>query len=136
MKKTFSFFLAALMLFSVLTGCGAKETSSEPDEITQLELTAVTRQITLEIPKVNTGCISVDSKNFTKDDVVFVSTDESIATVDFGGIDEDGIHYVIYSHAPGTATVYAQNQDGTIKSDEIVVNVVAAQPSDTDETVQ
>ncbi len=58
------------------------------------------------------------------DEIVFVSSDESVATITFDKKQSDRLIYCyINAIGEGTATVYIESSDGVIKSEEIVVTV-------------
>lgn len=75
----------------------------------------------------NVGTLNVtlaDSWNFSKEDVVFVSEDPSIATItlersSYGKT----VYYQIHGVGAGRTNVYAQSNDGLISSDKISVIV-------------
>ncbi len=58
------------------------------------------------------------------DEIVFVSSDESVATITFDKKQSDRLIYCyINAISEGTATVYVESKDGVIRSEEIVVTV-------------
>ena len=58
------------------------------------------------------------------DEIVFVSSNENIATITFDKKQSDRLIYCyINAIGEGTATVYVESTDGIIRSEEIVVTV-------------
>lgn len=65
------------------------------------------------------------------DDIVFVSSDESVATITFDKKQSDRLIYCyINAISEGTATVYVESTDGVIRSEEIVVTVTESTTTD------
>ena len=58
------------------------------------------------------------------DEIVFVSSDESVVTITFDKKQSDRLIYCyINAISEGTATVYIESTDGIIRSEEIAVTV-------------
>nr|DAQ43549.1 MAG TPA: protein of unknown function (DUF4969) [Caudoviricetes sp.] len=127
MRKLFAFLLTLICAFS-LSACGgsAEQRSSESDTgITALKLIAVNGNVDLEAGDSKDGYFKVEgSKDFSVDDIEFVSSDPSIATFVYDQTSlETCVYYKINALSAGTATVHAQTKDGKVKTDEITVNV-------------
>lgn len=127
MRKLFAFLLTLICAFS-LSACGgsAEQRSSESDTgITALKLIAVKGNVDLEAGDLKDGYFKVEgSKDFSVDDIEFVSSDPSIATFVYDQTSlETCVYYKINALSAGTATVHAQTKDGKVKTDEITVNV-------------
>lgn len=92
--------------------------------------------LNLEVGATKDGYVDVDyDGNFTENDIIFVSSDESVVTIalDISGYSK--VHYDIKAISAGTAAVYAQSADGTVKSDEIMVTVYAKETINTEKII-
>lgn len=147
-KKKFGCFsiaaIAVILLF-IIGGIGScmggddEETTTTTTEIsTTVEDTTEEKEITiksiefsdsdpieLEIGESEYSYIRVvyDDK-FSEDDIAFVSSDESVATITLNRKRNSLVYFDIEAIGVGTATVYAQTSDGAIKSEELTVTVV------------
>ena len=68
---------------------------------------------------------------FSEDEITFVSSDESVATITLNRKRNSLVYFDIEAVGVGTATVFAQTSDGAVKSEKIKVTV-----SENDTTTQ
>lgn len=66
--------------------------------------------------------------------LVFVSSDEDIATIELDYGMMTTVNYTIKGISPGTATIHVENSDGTIVSEKIVVTVLEPETTTEKET--
>ena len=64
-----------------------------------------------------------DKSSFTVDDVVFVSDNPNVATINFDSEAISYLYYVITAVGPGETEVYAKSADGAVESEHIKVTV-------------
>ena len=86
-----------------------------PNKITNIEFSDK-ESLELEVGATEDGYVNVECDgDFIESDVVFVSSDESIVTVSLDSIGYTKVHYGIEAIGAGTAVIYAQSADGTVK---------------------
>lgn len=126
MRKILALFSAIICILS-LSACGsAPQSDTQSDTgITALKLIAVKGNVDLKAGDSKDGYFKVEgSKDFSVDNIEFVSSDPSIATFVYDQTSlETCVYYKINALSAGTATVHAQTKDGKVKTDEITVNV-------------
>lgn len=140
------FLIPAIIILFIIGGIGScvgkddkSETTTSTTEIsTTIEKTTEEKTITIESIefsdadplKLEIGDSEynyirvVYDDTFSEDDIVFVSSDESVATITLNRKRNSLVYFDIEAIGSGTATVYAQTVDGAIKSEEITVTVV------------
>ncbi len=75
------------------------------------------------------------TENFSNDDIIFVSSDESVATFEYETTSLDTyLYFYVKAVSPGTATIYVETADGKIKSDKIPVTVLETETTTQKET--
>lgn len=68
--------------------------------------------------------VEFDSDELSTDDIVFVSSDEAVATITFDKkVASSFIYYYVNAIGSGTTTVHVETADGLVKSEEITVTV-------------
>lgn len=125
--------LGFIILGSVIVGCvrsclGLNPTA--PESSSGIKEISFNRYISPSI-EFKTGesqrkWFSVEHRGeeLSMDDIVFVSSDESVATITFDKKHSDRLVYCyINAIGEGTATVYVESSDGVIRSEEIMVTV-------------
>lgn len=126
MRKLLTFLLA-LICASSLSACSSTTQSGKESDtgITAMKLIAVKGNVDLNAGDSKDGYFKVEgTKDFSVDDIEFISSDPSIATFVYDQISlETCVYYKINAFSAGTATVYAQTKDGKVKTDELAVNV-------------
>lgn len=60
---------------------------------------------------------------FSEDDIVFVSSDESVVTISLNRKGYSTVYYDVKGVGAGTATIHAETSDGIVKSEELTVTV-------------
>lgn len=112
------------------------ETTSPVSSIGVEELYIVNDEYELDVGDDRTGWVRVKgTENFTVDDFVFVSADESIATIEYDSTSLDTyLYFVIKGISPGTTTVYVKTADDAVISEEITVTVLEAETTTEAET--
>lgn len=92
-----------------------------------LEIKFIRDNLEIVEGKSDSSNIRVDVKDrnaFSPDDIVFVSDNPEIATIEF---DQDALttylYYNLYGIAPGETYVYAKSKDGAVESEHIKVTV-------------
>lgn len=115
--------LSALICILSLTACG--ESASSSSGISSLKLVASSGHVELDAGDSAKGYFKVSGKkDFSIDDIEFVSSDPAVATFVYDETVLDTcVYYKINALSAGTATVYAQTKDGRAKTDEITVTV-------------
>lgn len=64
------------------------------------------------------------TKDFSPEDIQFVTSDSSVVTFEYDESKKDyGAYYIIKPISAGEATIYAQTKDGIVKSKEVKVHV-------------
>lgn len=77
------------------------------------------------------------TENFSIDDIIFVSSDESVATFEYETTSLDTyLYFYVKAVSPGTATIYVETADGRIQSDKIPVTVLEAETTESETTSQ
>lgn len=136
-KKLFALLLASATLLSI-TACGADTEDSKPQQsstgITGLEFfSAVKDGIDLEVGRTEKSYFTVaGTKDFSvEDDVVFVSSDESVCTFEYDSTAlTTYVYFVVTAVGPGTATIHAETSDGVTVSENVTVTVTGDPVSD------
>lgn len=100
---------------------------SDKDLITDFEFPSYTNfTIDISVGEEESGHFEVvGTDDFDLSEIEFVSSDESVAKIEFDKYSE-WIGYIYYTITPisdGTATLYVQTKDGSVRSDEFTVNV-------------
>lgn len=68
--------------------------------------------------------VEFDSGELSLDNIVFVSSDESVASIKFDSLAlKSFVYYNIEAFSEGSATVHVETSDGLIKSKKILVTV-------------
>lgn len=81
----------------------------------------------LEEGRTDSGYVKVKYEgNLSAEDITFVSSDESVAAISFSEKSLSNIYYKVNAIGEGTATIHAENKDGSVSSEKIVVNVKKA----------
>jgi hypothetical protein len=114
------------------------ETTSPVSSIGVEELSFAIDEYELDVGDDRTGWVRVKgTENFTVDDFVFVSADESIATIEYDSTSLDTyLYFVIKGISPGTTTVYIKTADDAVVSKEITVTVLEAETTTEAETTK
>lgn len=124
--RRFIALILALVCAASLVACGDTENSGKSGTgITALNLMVVKGEVSLDAGDSKDGYFKVEGNdNFSIDDIEFVSSDPSVATIAY---DKTAlttcVYYKINALSAGTATVYAQTKDGQVKTDDISVTV-------------
>ncbi len=123
--------LGFIILISIFVGCvrsclGLNPTA--PEITTRIEKISFFRPapLNLDIGSSDRTYFIVDysGDDLPMDEIVFASSDENVATITFDSVCFKSIIYCyINAIGEGTATVYIESSDGTIRSEEIVVTV-------------
>lgn len=98
--------LTAVLLLGMLPGCGAPQLEA-------VELAGAAGELDVHAQAVLT--LTAQPEGASLEGVVICCEDETVARVENG---------VLHTLAPGTTAVYAQNADGTVQSDRLVIHVV------------
>ena len=119
-ERVCALFLATVLFCSLLTSCGPKKVSS-------LRLEGIEQETDLH--QLQTVTLAVEPAGADLDKIQLVSTDETVLTITRGDSHESGkdaaqLSCVIESKMDGEASVYAQTEDGSVKSEEILIQVV------------
>lgn len=116
--------LALLSAFLCVLSMSACSESTSTG-ISSLKLVASSGHVELDAGDSAKGYFKVDGKkDFSIDDIEFVSSDPAVATFVYDETVLDTcVYYKINALSAGTATVYAQTKDGRAKTDEITVTV-------------
>lgn len=70
--------------------------------------------------------VKFEGEEISLDDIVFVSSDESVATITFDSkVLSSYIYYNVKAVGAGTANVHVETVDGLVKSETIIVTVAA-----------
>ena len=113
-----------------------EESSSEPasNHITAFEFPSYTNfTIDISVGNKESGSFEVvGTGDFDPDDIEFVSSNESVAIIEFDEYRElfGDVYYTITPISDGTATLYVQTKDGSVKSQEITINVKGSKLTD------
>lgn len=116
--------LALLSAFLCVLSMSACSESTSTG-ISSLKLVASSGHVELDAGDSAKGYFKVDGKkDFSIDDIEFVSSDPAVATFVYDETVLDTcVYYKINALSAGTATVYAQTKDGRAKTNEITVTV-------------
>lgn len=119
-QKVCALFLATVLTCCLLTSCGPKKVSS-------LRLEGIEREADLH--QRQTVTLVVEPAGAALDKIQLISTDETVLTITRGDTHESGkdvtqLNCVIESKMEGEASVYAQTEDDSVKSEEILIQVV------------
>lgn len=95
--------------------------NSLPKEITYLEFESLEDEelsfsLILGLGKSYTGKILTDGKKFDEKEIMIISDNPSIATVELGSIGKGYINYKVTSKYNGTLNIYAQTKDGKVRT--------------------
>lgn len=120
MRKILALLSAFLCVLS-MSACSESTSTG----ISSLKLVASSGHVELDAGDSAKGYFKVDGKkDFSIDDIEFVSSDPAVATFVYDETVLDTcVYYKINALSAGTATVYAQTKDGRAKTDEITVTV-------------
>lgn len=147
MKKSISTILAICLLISALfslpacyveptesykpnrtdeTSTNDDTTTSTKSKITGFEFSPfTTMELSMTVGETEESYFIVNGdRDFSLDDIIFVSSDKSVAKIEFES--QALTTYIYYKITPlseGTATLYVQTKDGAVKSDEISITV-------------
>lgn len=81
--------------------------------------------------------VEFEGDEFSTDDIVFVSSDESIATITFDKkVASSFIYYYVNAMGSGTTTVHVETVDGIVKSEEITVTVTEESTTEVETTAE
>lgn len=106
-----------------------------PNKITGIEFSDK-ESLNLEVGAREDGYIDVEyDGDFTESDIVFVSSDESVVTISFDSKGYTIVHYDVEAIGAGTAVIYVQSADGSVKSSEISVTVFEKQTTTAEDNV-
>lgn len=138
MKRILSLILT-LSLLTCLAACGSvggksqdtqgsnaeAPASSSDTGITGMRFAVDKSPLSIEAGNTEKGYFKVEGNDdFSLDDIEFVSSDPSVVTFEY---DKTAlttcVYYTINGLKAGSATVYAQTKDGTVKTSEISVTV-------------
>ena len=134
--------LVPISLIKSCIGGDEAETTTETTTIVSSigveELSFAFDEYELDVGDDRTGWVRVEgTEDFTVDDFVFVSSDESIATIEY---DQTSLgtylYFVIKGISPGTTTVYVKTADDAVVSEEITVTVLEAETTTEAETTK
>lgn len=85
--------------------------------------------VELNVGESTNTYLTVDQeKEVSVDDMVFVSSDETVCTIEFDQTTGAFIYFNVTAVAPGSASVHVETKDGTVKSADVpvIVNGVMA----------
>lgn len=124
--KLISIVLAILLFIVTLTSCSTPDSSQPTSNITSLNISIIDKNITIEAGKEETGYISVSSNaEYDDNDIKLVSSNTNVVVFerDAEKTAPNCIYYKIKGLSNGTATVYAETTDGTIKTEPLNITV-------------
>lgn len=83
-----------------------------------------TDDVELDVGQKDSGYVKVESNDdLEENDIVFVSSDENVATVKISSTGYSMVYYKIEAVGAGSATIHAESSDGVIKSETITITV-------------
>ncbi len=124
--------IIAIVIIALILIGGIRSCFSNDEEETRVKSSTNIEEIEfsdgdpleLYVGEIERGHINVDYDNeFSEDDIVFVSSDESVVSISFDYKGYSSVHYDVVAIGTGTATIHAETSDGVIKSEEITVTV-------------
>lgn len=118
--------LIILIIIGGISSCvgGDKETTVASDTGIKSIVFSDTDAVELEVGRKDNGYVKVTyEKEFEENDIVFVSSDESVVTIELSSKGTSMVYYKITAVGEGTATVHAESADGVIKSETVTVTV-------------
>ena len=95
--------------------------------------------LNLEVGESDRSYFTVEFENdeLSTDDIVFVSSDETIATITFDKkVASSFIYYYVNAVGSGTAIVHVETTDGIVKSEEITVTVTEESTTEIETTAE
>lgn len=127
---------------SLIRSCvnGDEEETTEPTTVVSdsgIEAFDFNRdEFEFEVGEDDRSYVKVEgTEDFSIDDIVFVSSDESVVTFEYDSTSLDTyLYFNITAVSPGTATVHVETADGKIKSEEIPVTVLEEETTTEAET--
>lgn len=134
--------LVPISLIKSCIGGDEAETTTETTTIVSSigveELSFAFDEYELDVGDDRTTWVKVSgTEDFTVDDFVFVSDDESIATIEFKEISLDSyIDVTLKGVSPGTTTIYVKTADDAVSTEKITVTVLEAETSTEAETTE
>lgn len=125
MKRVLCLLLTVAVVFAALTGCD--DDSAKTSNIHELIWSFTDRAIEMKSGDNKSGYILASVQNrddFDPDDVVFISDDESVATITYTRTALSVyIYFEIEAVGVGTTSVYAASADGETISEKIGITV-------------
>lgn len=131
--------LGFIILGAIIVGCFrsclglnpiAPESSSDIKEISFANSSPI--ELKTGVSRWNRFSVEHRGDDISMDELVFVSTDESVATITFDKKQSDRLIYCyINAIGEGTATVYIESSDGVIRSEKIEVTVTRSETETT-----
>ena len=118
--------LLILVIISGISSCvnGDEETTVTSDTGIKSIVFSDTDAVELEVGRKDNGYVKVTyEKDFEENDIVFISSDESVATIELSSKGTSMVYYKITAVGAGSATVHAESADGVIKSETVTVTV-------------
>ncbi len=114
------------------------ETTSPVSSIGVEELSFALDEYELDVGDDRNSWVRVEgTEDFTVDDFVFVSSDESIASIEYDHTSLDTyLYFVIKGISPGTTTIYVKTADDAVSTEEITVTVLEAETTTEAETTE
>lgn len=130
-KKLLCTILAFILVFS-LTACGSGtesgNTPKAPESTSGITgfkfLSTFESGLELNVGDTkNTYLTVAQTKEVSIDDMVFVSSDETVCTIEFDQTTGAFIYFTVTAVAPGSASVHVETKDGMVKSADVPVIV-------------
>lgn len=121
-----------ISLIKSCVGGDEKETTTEATTITSAtgieKLVFARDEFELDAGEDTSSWVKVSgTEDFTKDDFIFVSSDENIATFEYEKTSLDVyLYFKLTGISPGTTTIYVKTSDNAVISEEITVTVLEA----------
>lgn len=131
-----------ISLIKSCVGGDEKETTTEATTITSatgIEKIVFARdEFELDAGEDTSSWVKVSgTEDFTKDDFIFVSSDENIATFEYEKTSLDVyLYFKLTGISPGTTTIYVKTADNAVISEEITVTVLEADTTTEAETTK
>lgn len=139
MKRSLRVLISSLLALSLLVGC-ASSSDRDSGNIERLSWSFMKNEIEMEIGDTKSGYILVsvrDRDDFAPEDIVFVSEDESVATITYSRASLSVyLYFDIEAIGVGETSVYAVSADGGAVSEKIKIAVMGEETTATTDAPQ